>query len=101
MQKKSTLDTSERQFYEKLKKRLEESTEWPTDYMFKFILPSHQPSIEKLKGIFDEEGATINTRSSSKGKYTSVTIRLGIDHPDQVVEKYKEVGYQIEGVISL
>ena len=95
------MDTSERQFYEKLKKRLEESSEWPTDYLFKFILPSHEASIEKLKNIFDEEGATINTRFSSKGKYTSVTIRLGLDTPEQVVQKYKEVGYQIEGVISL
>jgi len=95
------LDTSEEQFYEKLKKQLEETTEWPTEYMFKFILPSEGPSVEKLKHIFEEKRAAIQTKSSSKGNYTSVTIRLVLDKPEQVIEKYKQVGDQIEGVISL
>lgn len=95
------MDTSKEQFYENLKKQLKESTEWPTEYMFKFILPSHKPSVEKLKHIFNEEDARIKTKSSSKGKYTSVTVRLDLDNPEQVVEKYKIVGDQIEGVISL
>jgi len=101
LQKKSILDTSESQFYEKLKKQLEETSEWPSEYLFKFILPSDEPSIDKLKGIFDDEDAKIYTRFSSKGKYSSVNIRLVLDNPDQVIEKYKTVGYQIEGVISL
>jgi len=95
------LDTSEVQFYEKLKKQLEESIEWPSEYLFKFILPSHQPSITKLKALFGEEDAKIKTRSSSKGKYTSVSIRLSLDNPEQVIEKYKRVGQEIEDVISL
>ena len=95
------MDTSEEQFYEKLKKTLEETSEWPSDYIFKFIIPSDQEAIEKLKHIFDDENAQINTRSSSKGKFTSVSIRLVVENPDLIVEKYKQVGHQIEGVISL
>lgn len=95
------METSESKFYEKLKKRLEDTLEWPTEYLFKFILPSHQPSVENIKDIFDEADAKINTRFSSKGKYTSITINLMVENPDQVIEKYKKVGNQIEGVISL
>ena len=95
------MDTSEKEFYENLKIKLEETTEWPSDYVFKFILPSHQRSIDRLIAIFDDKNATISTRASSKGKFTSITIRIRLKSPDFVIEKYKEVGQEIEGVISL
>lgn len=46
-------------------------------------------------------GAVISTKQSSKGKYTSISINLKMNSPDQVIEKYKEVGEKIDGVISL
>ena len=95
------MNTTEEEFYLNLKNKLEETSDWPAEYIFKFILPSYQPSIEKLKGIFKEDEAKITTRSSSKGKFTSVTIRLVLESSNLVIEKYKEVGHQIEGVISL
>ena len=38
---------------------------------------------------------------SKKGTYVSVSINVVMKSPDTVIEKYKEVGRLVEGVISL
>ena len=88
-------------FYNKLKAQLEETTNWPSPYLYKFIVPSDKQKIEKIQGIFDNLGAVINTKQSRNGKYTSVSINVRMDHPDAVIGKYKEVGEKVDGVISL
>lgn len=94
------MDNSE-DFYKKLKTQLEETTSWPSPYLYKFIVPSDKPKIEQIEGIFDNLGAVINTKQSRNGKYTSISINVRMDHPDAVIEKYKEVGDKVDGVISL
>lgn len=89
------------EFYDKLKQRLQETSDWPTEYIFKFIVPSKQDKIDKISELFNHTGAIIKTKTSSKGNYTSVSIRLNIDSPEMVIQKYKLVGYHIEDVISL
>ncbi|WP_339629891.1 DUF493 family protein, partial [uncultured Maribacter sp.] len=54
----------------------------------------------KIHKIFDNIGAVINSKKSKNGKYTSVSITVNLNSPDDVIIKYKEVG-EIEGVISL
>ncbi len=88
------------EFYERLKKQLEETSTWPAPYLFKFIVPADLEKIAEINSIFDNTDAEINTRDSSKGTYTSVSIKVTIQSPDAVVEKYLEVS-KIEGVISL
>lgn len=88
-------------FYDKLKEKLEDSVSWPSEYLYKFIVPSSETNIQKLMGIFDNLGAVIKTKQSSKGKYTSVSVHLQMENPDDVIKKYKEVGEKVEGVISL
>lgn len=87
-------------FYKRLQKELEESTQWPSKYLYKFIVPSDQSKVDAIEKIFDNTGAVINKKTSSGGKYTSVSIELNMASPEAVIEKYKEVG-KIEGVISL
>ncbi len=89
------------EFYKKLEQRLQETSDWPSEYIFKFILPTDQSKIKKISDIFNHTGAVIKTKTSSKGNYTSVSIRLNMKSPDAVIKKYKIVGYQIKGVISL
>lgn len=89
------------EFYSKLKTQLEEHTEWPAEYLYKFIVPASNDKIAEIEEIFDNMGAIISTRDSSKGKYTSVSINVRLNSPDAVIEKYKEVGERVEGVISL
>jgi len=88
-------------FYKKLKVKLEETAQWPSEYLYKFIVPSSQKKIAEVENIFDNMGAVITTKESSKGTYTSVSINVKMKSPDTVIEKYIEVGEKVDGVISL
>jgi putative lipoic acid-binding regulatory protein len=87
-------------FYSKLKDELEKSTSWPSSYLYKFIITSDKDKIDQVETIFDNTGAVINTKKSSNGKYTSISIMVNMKDADAVIEKYIEVG-KVEGVISL
>ena len=93
-------DKNSEEFYKKLKGRLEETTQWPSAYLYKFIVPSDNQKIAQIEEIFDNMGAVINTKESSKGTYTSVSINVRMQDPDAVIAKYKEIA-SVEGVISL
>jgi putative lipoic acid-binding regulatory protein len=92
---------SPEEFYEKLKERLFETNSWPAEYLYKFIIKSDIHDIAKIEAIFNNMGAVINTKESKNGKYTSLSINLLMRNPDAVIEKYKEVINNVEGVISL
>lgn len=89
------------EFYRKLKSQLQDTTSWPAIYLYKFIVPTDPEKIKGIEHIFDNLGAVINTKQSKKGNYTSVSINVRMQNPDDVIEKYKEVGQKIDGVISL
>ncbi|MEL6305042.1 MAG: DUF493 family protein [Bacteroidota bacterium] len=87
-------------FYARLKEQLLEDTTWPSNYLYKFIVPTNQDKIDSITRIFDNTGAVIDSKKSKKGTYTSVSINVNLADPDAVIEKYKAVS-EIEGVISL
>ncbi len=89
------------EFYQKLKVQLQDTSIWPTEYLYKFIVPTNPSNIKQIEGIFDNMGAVINTRLSKKGKYTSLSINVRMKNPDAVIEIYKQIGREVEGVISL
>lgn len=89
------------EFYEKLRQQLYETTSWPAEYLYKFIVKSSSKKIAQIDAVFDNMGAVIKTKESSNGKYTSVSINLLMRDPDQIIEKYKEIAEKVEGVISL
>ncbi len=88
------------EFYVRLKEQLEQDTEWPAPYLYKFIVPASNENIAEIEVIFDGLDAEIQTRDSSKGTYTSVSIAVKMASPEAVIKKYVEVS-KIEGVISL
>lgn len=88
-------------FYDKLKKQLYQTNQWPSDYLYKFIVKSETHTISKLEAIFDNMGAIIRKTESKKGTYTSVSVNLLMKDPEAVIKKYKEVAEKIEGVLSL
>jgi putative lipoic acid-binding regulatory protein len=92
--------SKESDFYEKLRATLEETTIFPTKYMFKFIIPSSDDNFKKIESIFDNIGAVINSKPSKTGKYTSLTILVKMESANEIISKYKTVS-KIEGVISL
>lgn len=87
-------------FYKKLKDKLSNDTLWPSDYLYKFIVPSDEEKVLQVKSAFEGMNANIQTRSSSNGNFTSVSVRVRLKNPDAVIEKYLEVS-NIEGIISL
>ncbi len=91
-------DTDE--FYNRLREKLLENTDWPSNYLYKFIVPTDEVRIQQVHKIFDNTGAVIESKKSKKGTYTSISIMVQMQDPDAVIEKYKEVSI-VEGVISL
>ena len=87
-------------FYKSLEGKLALDTKWPAPYLYKFIVPTDPDKIASIETIFKNQKADISTRSSSKGSFTSVSIKLILDSPQAVIENYKAVA-NIEGVISL
>jgi len=88
------------EFYARLKEQLLETTQWPSSYLYKFIIPTDEEKKRQINGIFDNTGAVIESKKSKNGNYTSISITVTMKDPDAVIEKYKEVS-SVEGVLSL
>ncbi|WP_318344779.1 DUF493 family protein [Flagellimonas baculiformis] len=88
------------EFYARLKEQLLENTNWPSNYLYKFIVPTDDERIAQIQDIFDNTGAVIESKKSKNGNYTSLSITVNMKDPDEVIKKYKEVAV-VEGVISL
>lgn len=87
-------------FYVNLKSTLDETTKFPSKYLFKFIIPNSSVKVDRIQSIFNFGGAVINTRPSKTGKFISISILIEMPNSDIIIEKYKEAD-QIEGIISL
>ncbi|GGW26608.1 DUF493 family protein [Arenibacter certesii] len=91
---------TEDEFYSRLKEQLSSVSKWPSNYLYKFIVPTNELKIKEIEDCFNNTGAVIESKTSKNAKYTSLSITVNLNNPDEVIEKYKEVG-KIEGVISL
>lgn len=96
-----SLNQNPEEFYAKLKDQLSNTSLWPSEYLYKFIVKTDAAKIKEIETIFDNMGAVINTAASKNGKYTSVSIHVKMKNPDAVIQKYKEVTQKVEDVISL
>jgi hypothetical protein len=94
------MDKKTEEFYQRLKQELTDSTLWPAEYLFKFIVPSDEQKILQIENSFDRMGAVIDTTQSRTGKYTSVSINVRMVSAQSVIDKYIELS-TIEGIISL
>jgi putative lipoic acid-binding regulatory protein len=81
---------------ESFRNKLEAVTEWPSLYMFKFIVPHDKQ--QEVKNIF--ENHEVKTKESSKGNYVSLTIKMLANSSDQIINKYIEA-HKVEGIIAL
>jgi putative lipoic acid-binding regulatory protein len=87
-------------FYSKLKIQLDDTTNFPADYLYKFIVPTLENQVAEVKVLFDNTDAVINTKKSKTGKYVSVSITLKLKTSDEVIQYYKKAE-KIKGIISL
>jgi len=74
------------EFYKKLKISLEETTVFPADYMYKFIIPSDKEKLKTIEKIFDFSGAVIKTKPSKTGKYNSITVVVKMKSADEIID---------------
>lgn len=87
-------------FYSKFKEKLEEIHSFPTNYIFKYIVPSEQSKIARLHSIFENSNSSISTRDSKNGKYTSITIKTPVNDADDVIIYYRQAA-SIDGIMML
>ena len=94
------MDKKTEEFYVRLKEELSTTSEWPSEYLYKFIVPTDKDKIIEVENAFNNLGAVIKTSQSKTGKYTSVSVSVRMENPDAVIEKYIALS-NIEGIISL
>lgn len=94
------MDKKNEEFFERLKQELINSTVWPAEYLFKFIVPTQEEKVLEIENAFDQMGAVIETTQSKTGKYTSVSINVRMNTAQAVIDKYIQLS-TIEGIISL
>ncbi|GGF80297.1 DUF493 family protein [Wenyingzhuangia marina] len=92
--------TEKEAFYKDLKEKLENNTKFPSDYLYKFIVPTTKNQEKEVEDVFKNTKAKITTRASKNGKFVSVSILLKVKNADEVIKNYYAVE-KIEGIISL
>ena len=95
------MDHINNNFYKNLNQLLESTSEWPCEYLFKFIVKSDKSKIKVIEAIFDNIGAIIKKKQSRNNNFTSISINVIMENPTNVIEKYKEVSKKIDDVILL
>ena len=84
----NTSDDKE-EFYSRFSDQLSHSQSWPGIYLFKFIVKSESDNLSKLKSIFLEKDAMFNEKKSAKKKFTSLSVKVNLNSPEDVIEIYK------------
>lgn len=84
--------------FEALRKQLDQLN-WPSLYMFKFIVPSDNQRIAQVESLFGDD-AEVKLQPSSNGKYTSITAREVMLSADDVLLVYQQAS-GIDGIIAL
>jgi len=85
--------------FDKLKTQLK-LMEWPSLYLYKFIVPNDNEIIAKVTSLFDHETSILSYHASGKGNYISISVKEVAVSVEQIIEKYEKAA-EIKGVISL
>lgn len=88
------------EFYRKFKDRLDEITEFPSKFIYKFIIPTSHKAIAEVHRIFDGANPQFQIKESKTGKYTSVTAIVFVIDSEQVIHYYREAS-SIPDIIML
>jgi len=94
------MDRKTEEFFERLKTELDNSNEWPAEYLFKFIVPTSREKIETVENAFNGLGAVIKTKKSKNDNFTSISINVQMKSAQSIIDKYLQLA-TVEGIISL
>ena len=84
--------------YFKLREQLN-LQEWPSVYLFKFIVPDNSKVLAKTTALFDD-AVNLKMQPSKTGKYISVSAKELMLDVESIIEKYKKSSL-IEGLMAL
>ena len=87
------------EFYQNLKKNLDEHHSFPELYMFKFIVPADNHRLAQVEALFGSE-AQVSINQSRSNKYISITAKEIMISGQSVIDIYKKAE-QIDGIIAL
>jgi len=87
------MDTSDNKSF---KDKLEQTHQWPSLFMFKFIVPNDK--VEQVKNLFPKN--ILKEKPSKTGKYISVTAEVMVSSSDQVIQIYEDAS-KVDGLIAL
>ena len=68
------MDHTNKIFYNNLTQLLEKTSEWPCEYLFKFIVKSDENKINVIESIFDNIGAIIKKKQSAAVQWTGPNV---------------------------
>jgi hypothetical protein len=89
----------ETDFYKSLREKLDDQTEFPSVYMFKFIIPANNHKLALVEALFGDD-AILTTRQSKTNKFISITAKEMMISSDQII-KVHQAAEKIEGIIQL
>ena len=93
-------EISPKDFYSRFYDQLVNSQNWPGKYLFKFIVKSESPHLDLLKTYFESTDAIISEKKSSKKSFTSLSVKVEMKTPEDVIDIYKKSS-KLKGVIAL
>jgi uncharacterized protein len=80
--------------------KLKEQMSFPSEYIFKFIVPNEPEKVNHIYALFDQQTAIITHRLSKTERFFSFTIKELMLDAESIIEKYK-LAKSVEGIISL
>jgi len=80
----------------KLRMVLDETVTFPTEYLFKFIVPKTEVHLVHIH----LEGFVVEERASANGNFVSINAKKIFHTSDDIIIIYKKVG-SIKGLIAL
>ncbi|MFZ8961128.1 MAG: DUF493 family protein [Flavobacteriaceae bacterium] len=87
-------------FFSSLQEKLQQSQSWPGLYLFKFIVKTNSSNLTHLKSLFEDKNAVLSEKKSSKNAFVSLSVRITMKDPEEVISIYKKVSL-LKGVIVL
>jgi hypothetical protein len=82
--------------WERFRRKLDDSCQWPSTYVFKFIVPYNK--VDELINIFGNR--KVEAKESTEARYVCITSEYVVQSSFEVVEMYKAAS-KIEGLIAL
>lgn len=90
------LSQQDAEWWTNFRSLLDEQTEFPSAYTFKFIVPlEHMPELQQRLA-----GYELQTRASRNGNYISTTLSPTMESSADVLAVYEQVS-GVEGLIAL